>query len=136
MSNLNDLQDQGVTLGNFFASSFTILSPHWQNLSSLLQSKMFKSPQSVLDKMQTRIWIREDTHKKSGIFSGRTTKVLPSIHQWLSGPCHFFSFFFSLIIAWNGFWHILFFPIFGLKKANIFLLANIVFEPVNPWSLD
>ena len=33
--------------------------------------------------------IREDTHKKV-FFSGRTTKVLPSLHQWLSGTCHFF----------------------------------------------
>ena len=38
--------------------------------------------------------LREDTHKKSGLVSGRTTKVLPSLHQWLSGPCHFFFFFF------------------------------------------
>ena len=27
--------------------------------------------------------LREDTHKKRGFFSGRTTKVLPSLHQWL-----------------------------------------------------
>ena len=32
----------------------------------------------------------EDTHKKCDIFSGRTTKVLPSLHQWPSDPCHFF----------------------------------------------
>ena len=32
-------------------------------------------------------FLREDTHKKS-IFSGRTTKDLPSLHQWLSGTCH------------------------------------------------
>ena len=30
---------------------------------------------------------RKNTHKKSGVFSGRTTKDLPSLHQWLSGPC-------------------------------------------------
>ena len=41
------------------------------------------------------------THIKKWFFNGRTTKVLPSLHQWLSCPCHFFSFF-SFIIAWNG----------------------------------
>ena len=29
-------------------------------------------------------------HIKKRFFSGRTTKGLPSQHQWLSGPCHFF----------------------------------------------
>ena len=33
---------------------------------------------------------REDAHKKKCFFSGRTIKVLPSLHQWLSGPSHFF----------------------------------------------
>ena len=37
------------------------------------------------------------THKKKC----GTTKVLPSLHQWLSGLCHFFLF--SPIIALNGF---------------------------------
>ena len=32
--------------------------------------------------------LREDTHKKSVFFSGRNTTGLPSLHQWLSGPCH------------------------------------------------
>ena len=40
--------------------------------------------------------IREDSHKKSVSFSGRTTKVLPSLHKWLSGPCHFFLSYYSL----------------------------------------
>ena len=50
--------------------------------------------------------IREDTQKKS-FFSGRTTKVLPSLHKW---PCHFFFFifFFCPIIPWNGFRQFLF----------------------------
>ena len=58
--------------------------------------------------------------KKVSICKGKkcgTTKVLPSLHQWLSGPCHFFFFFFSPIIALNGFWQFfLFFPNFGLKQ--------------------
>ena len=29
-------------------------------------------------------------------FSGRTTKVLPSLHYWLSDPCHFFLSYNSL----------------------------------------
>ena len=33
--------------------------------------------------------LREDTHKKSVFFSGRTSKVLPSLHQWHSGQCNF-----------------------------------------------
>ena len=37
--------------------------------------------------------LKEDTHKKS-FFSGRTTKLLPTLHQWLSGPYHFFFPFF------------------------------------------
>ena len=38
--------------------------------------------------------------KKKVFCSDWTTKVLPSLlHQWLSGPCHFFFFFFRLIIA-------------------------------------
>ena len=36
-------------------------------------------------------------------------------NQWLSGPCHFF---FSLIMAWNGFWQYFSFCIFGLKTAG------------------
>ena len=34
------------------------------------------------------------THIKKVFFSGRTTKILHSQHEWLSGPCHFFFFFF------------------------------------------
>jgi hypothetical protein len=32
----------------------------------------------------------EEEPEYSRFFSGRTTKVLPSLHQWLCGPCHFF----------------------------------------------
>ena len=39
---------------------------------------------------------REDTHKKRCFFGGRTTKVLPSLHLWPSGPLHFFFFFLVL----------------------------------------
>ena len=66
------------------------------------------------------------THKC--FFSGRTTKVLPSLHQWLSGPCHFFIF-----LSYNSLKRILtifffFSPIFGLKqqefrKKGVFLLS-------------
>ena len=45
------------------------------------------------------ILLREDAHKKNVFFSVQTTKALPSLHQWLSGPCHFFPLFFSLIIT-------------------------------------
>ena len=57
---------------------------------------------------------REDTHKKVFFFSGRTTKVLHSLHQWLGGPCHFFFFSYNSLkrIFWakkgNFFWQILF----------------------------
>ena len=54
---------------------------------------------SVLGMAIERFQVREDTHQKNFFFSGRTTKVLPSRHQWLSGPCHFFFFLFCLIIA-------------------------------------
>ena len=54
------------------------------------------------------------THiKKVCFFSSRTTKVLSSLHQWLSGPCHFFLFFFfSLIIPETDFDNFFFLPIF------------------------
>ena len=53
-------------------------------------------------------------------FSGRTTKVLPYIHQWLSGPYFFFFFFFSYNIALNGFWQFfLFLPNFWAKTAGV-----------------
>ena len=32
--------------------------------------------------------LSEDKHKKSVFYVCLTTKVLPSLHQWLSGPCH------------------------------------------------
>ena len=52
-------------------------------------------------------------------FSGRTTKVLPSLHQWLSGPCHFFFFFFQSYNSLKRILNfILFFPIFGLKQPD------------------
>ena len=61
----------------------------------------------------------EKTLTKSVYLSGRTTRVLPSLHQWLSGPCHFFLLFFSLIIAWNAFDNFFFFsPIFLLKQPE------------------
>ena len=63
--------------------------------------------------------LREDTHKKNCFFfSGRTTKALPSLHQWLSGPCHFF--FLSLIIGRTDFDKNKFSSIFGLQKAICF----------------
>ena len=63
------------------------------------------------------LWtLREDTYKKSGLFSGRNTKVLPSLHQWLSGPCHIFLFFFSLIMAIDNF-----FFLFPLKKNTFYM---------------
>ena len=53
---------------------------------------------------------------KTHIKKGLTTKFLPSLHQWLSVPCHFF---FSLIMAWNGFWQFfLFLPNFCAKTAG------------------
>ena len=45
------------------------------------------------------------THIKSVYFSGRTTKVLPSLHLWLSGPLSFspiLSIFFSPIFLLSG----------------------------------
>ena len=45
------------------------------------------------------------THIKSVYFSGRTTKVLPSLHLWLSGPLFFspiLSIFFSPIFLLSG----------------------------------
>ena len=48
---------------------------------------------SVLGMAIERFQVREDTHKEKCFFSGRTTKVLPSLHYWLSGPCHFIFFF-------------------------------------------
>ena len=65
--------------------------------------------------------IREDTHKKMFFFSGRTTKDLPSIHQWLSGPCHFF--FFLSYNGWNGFWQ------FFLFLPNFWLVVRGVYPP-------
>ena len=48
-------------------------------------------------------------------FSGRTSKVLPSLHYWRSGPCHLF----FLIIAWNRFWQFfLFLPNFWAKGSR------------------
>ena len=74
--------------------------------------------------------IREDTHKKSVFFSGRTTQDLtppPLMVQW-SMPLFFVLFFQS----YNSLKRILTKKnsnIFGLKKSDFFL-ANIVFEPV------
>ena len=52
-------------------------------------------------------------------FSGRITKVLPSLHLWLSGPYPlFFSLFFSLIITCNWFWQFFFLSNFWAEKAG------------------
>ena len=78
--------------------------------------------------------VREDTH----FCSGRTTKVLPSLHQWLSGPCHHLFFLLFLVLKWpetdfdNFFF---FFPIFGLKsrilekKVGFWLVVRGVYPP-------
>ena len=50
-----------------------------------------------------RMHLREDTHKKSVFFSGRTTKVLSSLHHWVSAPCHFFLFLPNLWAKTAGF---------------------------------
>ena len=59
-------------------------------------------------------------------FSGQTTKVLPSLHYWLSGPFYFF-FFFSLfiliIIDFDNF----FSSNFWAKKAG-FTEKNVIFS--------
>ena len=69
------------------------------------------------------LYVREDTHKKSVLFSGQTTMVLPSLHQWLCGPCHFFFFF-----SYNSLKRILtvFFPNFLAKTAGFFFLNGFL----------
>ena len=54
-------------------------------------NKLFRSLVKVYQQYKPEIRkqigkIREDTHKKKVW----TTKVLPSLHQWISGPSHFF----------------------------------------------
>ena len=64
--------------------------------------------------------IREDTHKK-GVFLvvGPLRFYLPYTNGLMVLP-PFFSFFFSLIIAWNGFWQFfLFLPNFWAKTAEL-----------------
>ena len=57
--------------------------------------------------------VREDTHKKEFLVVG-PLRFYPS---YTNGS--FFSLFFSLIIAWNGFWHFfLFLPNFWAKTAG------------------
>ena len=56
------------------------------------------------------------THiKKVFFFSGQTTKVLPSLHQWLSGG------------AWNGFNKKISFTNFWAKKAGFIDEKKVVF---------
>ena len=60
------------------------------NICIYIFSIMDKYISSRIARIIFKVPVREDTHKKSDFLSGRTTKDLPYLYQWLSGPCHFF----------------------------------------------
>ena len=67
-----------------------------------------------------QLYLREDTHKKSVFLVVEPLRVYPPYTNVLVVHATFFFNFFSLIIAWNGFWHFFFSPIFGLKMQILF----------------
>jgi len=66
-----------VLIGSAKDSSFLLNITYYQKVSDMVESNE----------------LREDTHKKSGFLSGRTTKVLPSLHQWLKKTTFFMCVF-------------------------------------------
>ena len=62
--------------------------------------------------------LRKDTHKKR-VFCSRTPRVLPSLHllPYTNGLVVHATFFFSLIIAWNGFGQFFLFLLNFLAKT-------------------
>ena len=66
------------------------------------------------------IWHYKGRHTKKKFFLVvGPLRFYPPYTNGLVVHATFFSFFFSLIIAWNGFWQFfLFFPVFGLKQPD------------------